>query len=1807
MQNHEVAKFDIRLFIQFLLVLTGVNTMCVPAWAQNTTAPDRGFRPAGSYALGDIESVNNYSGNLAMRIPLASLPAGRGGHPGASIGLSYNSKLYQTYTEKGTVYPFDPLTKLQMSPEGGWQWDFMYRLKEENFFDNMAPDLRPTCPSQDAIYSKKVSIVFPDGSEHLMKALGHNNGYDRIRPNGWVQGCDYPNYGYWTYGTVTYYSTDSTYLRLDVLHDNQNLGYNVWILYFPDGSRITHNETTLGYQRFYDRNGNFVEVQPITWNGQPAHKLIDQMNRYLIVQYDSVTGNSNVYQDGIGGGLQLQWVVKWTYSNVLKTYYPDGDNSVATNYYASFHSVQEISLPTQAGTLAYTFAYNGNANFNNGTHSTGYGEMSMMTLPSGASTAYQYAKDNIENIETTPILTNNVTAKTLSYRAEYDGLTGTAAPLVTEQSLYNSGSDDFVATVTNPNGGVSTEYFSSGYPYSKPYKTVAPDGSVVERVWQENLPNGDPGSGVYGSNPYVKTEYRSVKDGNGVLSKTAIKDYTYDKNGNVTQTIEYDWVAYSSVTRGGTYNLPTGIPGSAVVKRVNINTYYSPTPDAANTSYDADTYNQPTSPRLKNAVETSEVRSSTSSGSVLARTEVFYDNATTTGNVLTQKSWDSTKGAISYPLGAGNSITVSNTYDSYGNVTQTNDANSNVSKFSYASINGYTGLYPTQTIVGENVSNNSTIKRTTNLDYDFWRGLVTLATDVDNNIKTKTTYDVFGRPTLVEEGGTGSPTVYLRQTSTEYSDTLRRVIVRSSKDTKTDGLLISVQHYDQLGRVRLTRKLENGVAGDATDETKGVKVQTRYFAGNSTYPNGYSLVSNPYRTDYSYNAGSEYAMGWSRTKSDQAGRLIEAQTFGGATLPAPWGTNDNGTGMVVTSYDGERTLVKDQANKKRISEIDGLGRMATVWEVTPADSATESVSFPGDAAVTAGYKTTYAYDALDSLLTVNQRIGTGGTLQTRTFAYSSLKRLTSATNPESGTTTYQYDNNGNLTYKLDALNRSLTYYYDGLNRPQGYISNDSNTPQVVNIYDTLPYGKGKLGYSYTASYWFGCTSWKYLTYNPITSYDALGRPSGVTQYYRNAADTSWGTGYTTSQTYDLAGNVKSQTYPSGRVVNYTYNNAGQTSSFSGNLGGSSRNYATNILYTSAGQLTQERLGENVSGMTMLYHNRHYNNRQQLYDVRLGTGVNDGQGTEWTWNRGAIRLFYGSNWAYGNGGVENNGNITRMDHFAPTNEAASTWSMSLDYYQYDALNRIKGIWENRAAHNQGETSTGLTQQYLYDRFGNRTVNNTVSNFPGVFNGGMKIDETTNRLKAITDSSTDNINDLMRYDAVGNQTKDTYTGAGTRTYDANNKLVGVTGSGGGGATYTYNANGSRVSKMVITATTTTTWYIYGVGGELMAEYPADGATNLPQTEYGYRNGELLIEGGCDVVRWRVTDHLGSTRIAVDTTGSLTSIRRTDYVPFGEELGANVGPRTSGQGYGLADCWRQRFTGKERDAETGLDYFVARYLSSVQGRFISVDQGQPKLTNPQTWNRYRYASNNPLAIIDPDGNSDEAAHNPKINEALAKDPVLLEVIEASNNFSPRAFEVALERGDFNKSSLSGKSGNILRGLAGEAIVIERMRAASYPLVISQPINRLTSLTGSNVSLPEAITPDIGAVFLAGRALGVQANAGINNAVTDAKGTLGVKEFSPDIKFGLVEVKAGFTGRHIATGANQVAATATALRAARLPGVAVLAVDKGAWDKLSEKRRGEIYNTVNNAGGYIQVVDGLAVAAAQRARNSIKEAKDR
>jgi RHS repeat-associated protein len=164
----------------------------------------------------------------------------------------------------------------------------------------------------------------------------------------------------------------------------------------------------------------------------------------------------------------------------------------------------------------------------------------------------------------------------------------------------------------------------------------------------------------------------------------------------------------------------------------------------------------------------------------------------------------------------------------------------------------------------------------------------------------------------------------------------------------------------------------------------------------------------------------------------------------------------------------------------------------------------------------------------------------------------------------------------------------------------------------------------------------------------------------------------------------------------------------------------------------------------------------------------------------------------------------------------------------------------------------------------------------------------------------------------YDSAGRQLM---ANGNTLAYDAENRQTSVTSpgsTGGGTETYAYDGNGHRVEKSGPGGTTVC---VYDAFGQLAAEY----ATALPNTP------------PCTTC-YISADHLGSVRLVTDQTGNVVS--RHDYLPFGEEIAGNAPGRNSQ--FGATDNLSQRFTGKERDGESGLDYFGTRYYGSTLGRF-------------------------------------------------------------------------------------------------------------------------------------------------------------------------------------------------------------------------------------------------------------------------------
>lgn len=224
----------------------------------------------------------------------------------------------------------------------------------------------------------------------------------------------------------------------------------------------------------------------------------------------------------------------------------------------------------------------------------------------------------------------------------------------------------------------------------------------------------------------------------------------------------------------------------------------------------------------------------------------------------------------------------------------------------------------------------------------------------------------------------------------------------------------------------------------------------------------------------------------------------------------------------------------------------------------------------------------------------------------------------------------------------------------------------------------------------------------------------------------------------------------------------------------------------------------------------------------------------------------------------------------------------------------------------------------------------------------------------------------------YDTAGNVTADP---GGTYAFDAENRMASamtpyntiVYGYDGDGrrVTKTICPQGTSASKCASTLSGTTTMgYVYDAMGQLAAEYKSC-QSPASCVDPNQPAGTVYL----------TADMLGSTRQVVNAQGGV--VECVDYLPFGDFLpNPTSGLRSGISCYGQSQAVTQLFTGQERDGETGLDYFGARYFSGVQGRFTTADEpfvGQDP-SDPQSWNLYIYVRNNPLAFTDPTGQNEQ-----------------------------------------------------------------------------------------------------------------------------------------------------------------------------------------------------------------------------------------
>ena len=690
---------------------------------------------------------------------------------------------------------------------------------------------------------------------------------------------------------------------------------------------------------------------------------------------------------------------------------------------------------------------------------------------------------------------------------------------------------------------------------------------------------------------------------------------------------------------------------------------------------------------------------------------------------------------------------------------------------------------------------------------------------------------------------------------------------------------------------------------------------------------------------------------------------------GGITASTPYGQNGNNTGALIasalvgtgsTGLNQPGSPVTATASGSTIAlnyKTTGAAGNVSV-NVSSSSYEPDNPSFASPGTTLSGGSnaqplslstpavTLYSYDVLDNLIGVQQQGDdpNPANWRPRSFQYDSLGRLLTATNPESGTIQYAYDANGNLTSKISPVPNqtsgatiTYTYTYDELNRltlrsrggsffppNEGYqydvatISIPGGTTQTVhNPIGRMVAASSRLG---------GLASQSMMA---IHSYDVMGREEFEIQYPKRGDYT---VNRQFSYAYNLDGSLKSITYPDGRVITYTYNLAQRpVSAGTGVIGGTS--FVSDAHYTPWGALSSvaTRTAFGFIGVTT---NNSYNARMQPMFLSASTP-----------SQTVLNLSYDYNSCNGNGG--NNGNVCQLINNKIGQSARS------QTFQYDPLNRLLSA-----------TSRNWSQSYTYDIWGNLLHKTAVG-------GDTPLDKTVTVKNQV---------DSWCYDAAGNVVDPNQPcptpapNSYPNVYDGENRLTQTT-VGGVTTAYDYDADGKRIKKLNASGTGTLYWY--GSGGEVLEETDLDG--NLLHN--------YVFFGGKRIARWEkpactgicrppnsapvyyyFSDHLGSADVVTDAAGNIQE--ESDYYPFGgERVVTDLG---IGNNY--------KFTGKERDPETGLDNFGARYNASAIGRFITADPFNPLalkrkrfqawISNPQRWNKYSYALNNPVTLIDPDG---------------------------------------------------------------------------------------------------------------------------------------------------------------------------------------------------------------------------------------------
>ena len=1089
----------------------------------------------------------------------------------------------------------------------------------------------------------------------------------------------------------------------------------------------------------------------------------------------------------------------------------------------------------------------------------------------------------------------------------------------------------------------------------------------------------------------------------------------FDKYGRDIQYTEYDWQIKSY--EGGKVNFPYLAAKTAILfdyktgdsRQLETTYQYDDYGNVIQTHYEG-FLDDPNDQRTTTLTYYEDVSkwivgkpsSSITTGNPEIKTEyVYYPE---NGSLKQEKRWLDTK---------GDWIVTEYTYDSYGNLKTTKDALGRITTTSYT----YDGETNPSYIFPTSVEN--ALGHTQHFRYDHALGKIAESTD-PNGVKTTSTYDGFGRLKRVEDSEGISYVEYYYYD--EIDKNIRPTWVKTI--TKIGGGLtdsISYNYYDGLGRtIETVVVVGNGqqLASNIVEyDSKGqvIKKYLPFYEAEGTTPAwGMPPTASSPATQYVY---------------DPLGRVTQTIRPDGKvrqnlyTITTTETINEKAQHNKVTKDAYGRISIVEEANGKQMTyEYDTLGNLTTVTDCQGHATTMTYDSLGRKTSMTESNMGTwnYVYDDVGNL-----KEQTDNKQQTITFDYDNINRLIS----KSTGVTYIYSDNlkggdspaangigrldrvtypgGEASFSYDALGREVssskiidgvTYTvsrdYDSLDRlkkvvyPDGQIVKykynkqggidlvGDDTDEDYFVTETRYDEYGHLEYVRYAN--GSETTYTYddftLRLNHITTkdkngniiqdldyqFDNIGNITQIadsehdnnTQYFQydelNRLTLASSTGYiTTPYEYDDIGNLKRK---GEMVLNYDQTGNAGIHAVTSTTGSKSYTfeYDQNGNMTKKGDATYEWDIENRLKKVSI------SNSSETKDVEFNLQAG--------WNHISLPFKM----------------IDQDDTLTPI-ENIPIGVLLLDINgKYDQVSRYdESIDDPSTGHWQHYVGYPDFDQFSYFQYGEgyliymlEPATITISGTVPSTSQAKELDAGWNLVCAPTTStisvqeSLDGVNytSVQTWNGIDYEQAITFESGKSYWVQTPTTQTWTIQVEGQDTLYEYDGDGARTKRITENKTTSYVGSIYEI------EQVGDDIKTTKQIYLGNNrlcSVELIYENGATEpsdynIYYNHSDHLGSSNLITDHTGGL-EVQNYQYKPFGELVSyTETGYNTD-----------KRFAGKTFDESTrSLSNFGARMYDSELGRFISPDPTVQKPYDPQTYNRYSYARNNPIRWVDVDG---------------------------------------------------------------------------------------------------------------------------------------------------------------------------------------------------------------------------------------------